>query len=898
MSLRGSEVTLLAQLTMPRLIAAALPFAVSQVAAQTIEDLTVFTQGSDLVARARFNGSVRFVRQAPMTATQLLRVEFELVAADESVMNQSTEESRTAPGLGNAPDITLTYVAVPRARIKQLTLQLSRASVVRVRQGINSRSIEFVLPGAASAQPIAPVSDRRWAVTLQTVPLNSPEMMLPVPVQFQAYDVFSINVMVAGVPSVQVNLGYFETEEQAERVRAQAAARFPGAAVIDLAKRRGEVLKAASELAQAQPAAPAPMPAPTPPVVVPAPVIVAPPPVVAPPVPAPAPAAPPAPPPAVPAPRPAPPPPPVAPPLPAPQPPVAVAPQAPAPAAPVAPAASTPTAPISEIDQRAADLLNRARQALTEKRHEAAIDLLNQLLLLPPNPASKDAQELIGLAWERSGSNARARTEYELYLKLFPEGEGADRVRQRLASLEGGPTAATPSTPAGEAKPAAAAAAPEKTYTGSLAQYYYGGRARSQSLVNVIAGVDQQTLTNTTQSAIVTSADLNARFVKPDYETRVVVRGTGASNLSSESKNTGLLNSAYVDYRRTESGIGVRAGRQSAINGGLLGLFDGVSMVYPVRSGIKVNLMGGVPANTLVSAPSQRLAAALVEVDGLLDRWGGNVYLLDQTVEGFTNRRAVGAEVRYSAESFSAFSLIDYDVNFKILNAVTLQGSFQAPGQTTITALIDNRKAPSLQLSNALISTGQTSLKDYLLGRSLEQARAAALAITANARQGLISAARPLNERWQLGVDLRYSQIGALPAVGDFEATPSTGAQIAATAQLTGSNLYSLRDINTFSLSATHSPQFNGAQFSYSNLTGLRDGDVTLEPSIRLYGQNSTDGLKLMRVTPGMRVSYRVSRRASLIGESIVEYSKTDGPSGNDKTNSIFFYLGYRYEFN
>jgi hypothetical protein len=291
--------------------------------------------------------------------------------------------------------------------------------------------------------------------------------------------------------------------------------------------------------------------------------------------------------------------------------------------------------------------------------------------------------------------------------------------------------------------------------------------------------------------------------------------------------------------------------------------------------------------------------AAMVEADGILEHWGGNLYLLDQTVDGFTNRRALGAEIRYWAEKFSMYSLFDYDVNFRALNAVTLQGSVQAPGQTTITVLLDNRKAPSLQLTNALISTGQTSMKDYLAaGRSLDEARAAALAITAQARQGLISVARPINERWQMGVDLRYSQIGALPAVGIFEATPATGAQVAASMQLTGSNLYSPRDVNSFGLSVMHSPLFNGVQIGYNNLTGLRDNQITLEPSIRLYAQHSSDGLKLLRLTPGFRVSYRMSRRASLIGETMVEHSTTDGPSGNDTTNSVFFYLGYRYEFN
>jgi hypothetical protein len=722
---RRVDDALLLRFMLPRLIAAALSLVAASVAAQTIGDVAITTQGADVVAQVRMNAVVRYLRQAPVTETQLLRIEFELVSADENVRNQSTEESRKIAGLGNAPEIALSYVASPREQTKQLTLRLSRPAVVRARQGGDSRTIEFVFADAASARPIAPAAE-------------------------------------------------------------SAAA---------------------------------------------------------------------------------------------------------------APTEATPGVPSSDVDRRGAELLDKSRQALIARDYALATDLLNQLLLLPPNPSSKEAQELIGLAWERRGDVARARTEYQLYLRLFPEGEGAQRVAQRMASLEGGSTPTT--TPAAaERRSTPRTPATGMTYSGSIAQYYYGGVARSQSLVTVVAGVEQQTLTRTTQSALITSADLGARYATPEYETRVVVRGTGAWNLSTESQNSSLLNTAYVDYRRTESGLAMRLGRQSAISGGLLGLFDGVSVAYPIRPGLKVNLMGGVPANTLVASPSQRLMAAMVEADGILDVWGGSLYILDQTVEGFTNRRALGAEIRYSADTFSAYSLIDYDLNFKTLNAVTLQGSLQAPGQTTITLLVDNRKAPSLQLSNALISTGQTSLKDYLIGHSLDEARAAALGITANAKQGLISVSRPLNERWQMGVDLRYSQIGALPAVGVFQATPATGAQYSTSAQLTGSNLYSRRDISSFGVTATHSPLFDGAQIGYNNLTGILDGDVTLEPSIRFYGQRSNDGLKLYRVTPGLRASYRVSPQASVVGETIVEFSKSESASGSDKTRSVFFYVGYRYDFN
>lgn len=824
------------------------------VSAQTFDELTVVAKGADAVARIRFNATVRFVQQSPVTPADLYRITFELVSADEPLLNQGAAEVREYAGSGTVPAFTLTYATNPGRRPKQLTLQIARKVAVRVRQGPDSRTLDMTFVGlkpgeAAPRRPVAAAvpKDRNFAVLLQRVPANQGDKLLPIPMRFQELETLSTTSVVDGVEMLEVSLGYFATAAEAEAVRKAALERFPDAQVVDLAQRRQQTLAATAQA----------------PVV--APVVV---PVAAPTVPA------------------------------------AAAPTADAASSPPAPAATvaeTAAAPAPaptvlatpEIEARATELMRKGREALTAGRHDEAVNNLNLLLLLPPNSQSRDAQELIGVAWERAGSPARAKVEYELYLKLFPEGEGAQRVQQRLASMDTGqrppPEGARPVAQASSAPPA-------NRYSGSIAQYYYGGKARTQSLVSIASGIDQATLSKTTESAIVTSVDLGARFSGAESETRVVVRGTGSTNLASNSHNQSLLNAAYVDYKRTASGLAVRVGRQSAISGGLLGLFDGASLVYPVGQSVKVDLMGGVPANTLVSAPSQRLLAAVVEADGIFERWGGNVYLVDQTSEGVTNRRAIGAEVRYSDERLSLYTLADYDTIFRVLNAVTLQGSFQAPAQTSVTVLLDARKAPSLQLTNALISTGESSLQNLLLTRSLDEVIAFARQTSATAKQALLSVSRPLSDRWQLGMDLRYSEIGALPAVGLFEATPATGAQYGASALLTGTNLYSTRDINTFSASVLSSPTLNGTQIAYSNLTGLRGDTITVEPSLRLYVQNSNEGVKTQRISPGLRVSYKYSPRASLLGETIVERSKTDGPSSHDSSSSVFFYVGYRYE--
>jgi hypothetical protein len=257
----------------------------------------------------------------------------------------------------------------------------------------------------------------------------------------------------------------------------------------------------------------------------------------------------------------------------------------------------------------------------------------------------------------------------------------------------------------------------------------------------------------------------------------------------------------------------------------------------------------------------------------------------------------VGLEVRYFGESMSMFTQMDYDLNFRALNALTFQGSGQGPFDTTLTMLIDNRKAPSLQLSDALISSGTTSLKTLLQLKSLSEVQDMALGTAAQARQAMVSVTRAISPKWQGSVDLRYSDVGALPAVGDFEAMPATGAQVNVSLQLTGSNVYSTRDIVSINVSVLKSDTLHGTQLALNNMTGLRDNKLSFEPSIRFYTQTDNAGTKVFRVSPGVRLSYKVSERASVTGETIYEKSQTDGVTNHEDSSSVYFYAGYRYDF-
>lgn len=91
----------------------------------------------------------------------------------------------------------------------------------------------------------------------------------------------------------------------------------------------------------------------------------------------------------------------------------------------------------AQINREARALLVQGRDALAAKNNDAAVEVLNKLLLLPPNDYTQDGQEWIGVARERSGQPDKAKVEYDLYLRLYPESAGAARVAQRLEGLSG-----------------------------------------------------------------------------------------------------------------------------------------------------------------------------------------------------------------------------------------------------------------------------------------------------------------------------------------------------------------------------------------------------------------------------------------------------------------------------
>jgi tetratricopeptide (TPR) repeat protein len=94
-----------------------------------------------------------------------------------------------------------------------------------------------------------------------------------------------------------------------------------------------------------------------------------------------------------------------------------------------------PVAASDEITAKAAALMNEARRAMTVGELSRAVQIYTKVLQMPPNVHQPDAQEFLALARERNGQIAHAKAEYQRYLDVYPDEEGAERVEQRLAAL-------------------------------------------------------------------------------------------------------------------------------------------------------------------------------------------------------------------------------------------------------------------------------------------------------------------------------------------------------------------------------------------------------------------------------------------------------------------------------
>jgi hypothetical protein len=564
----------------------------------------------------------------------------------------------------------------------------------------------------------------------------------------------------------------------------------------------------------------------------------------------------------------------------------------PKPAGIVVPPLAGTAPPQTDMDKQAAPNFEEGRAALAAGEFEKATLALNRVLNLPPNQFTQVAQELIGLAREKDGDNRRAKAEYELYLKLYPDGDGATRTRQRLAAL-----LAAPVLPPGSF----ASRTPQTTYWGSFSQYYYGGQSATKTTTTTITPatnattLDTSNLDRTDQSQLVNTIDLTGRYRDANWDNRVVLREQYTSNFLRGKSDRQYLNNMYADFKYLPNLLTTRLGRQSATSGGVLGRFDGGTAGWGFAPHWRVNLTAGQPVDALPNAQKKFYGASL-DAENLGERWSANVFAIRQVVGNREDRTGVGGELRYFDPQRNVYSLFDYDPTFKVINVGMVQGSLQFGAGTVLNFIADYRRTPTLQLTNALLIDQTVSLDALIAEKGLAAVREQAKALTPLSKVLLAGLTQQLSPRWQVGFDFRAASLTGTPAIGILPETPGTGNVYAYTLQAIGNGLTPLQDILVVSGSYLNG-KLNNAQQASVDYRFVILPDLVVEPILRWYRQTDTLGVRLTRTTPSIKLVYRIKERFSIEAEADLEISRTIGPLINEDITRRFYYVGWRWDF-
>ena len=564
----------------------------------------------------------------------------------------------------------------------------------------------------------------------------------------------------------------------------------------------------------------------------------------------------------------------------------------------------------AEVNQQARALMVRGRDALAARKNDDAVDALNKLLLLPPNDYTQDGQEWIGVARERAGQPDKAKVEYDLYLRLFPEGTGASRVAQRLEGLSGLDRNGKPM-----AVPVDKKQAPTMVTFGSVSSRYYFSHTKLDATSTFNNATTTESLSMTDQSMLITSVDASERYRTETYDSRLVFRDTNAHSFLTTQPSQNRISAAYGEIKGRTQNYLLRVGRQSPTGGGVLGRFDGLAGSYGDAQDVRVNAVGGLLQDYSQGSKPKFVGASV-------DRGAFSLYAINQTLEGIQDRRAVGTEFRYFDDKKNAFGMVDYDTYFKKVNAVQFMGMVKGlsalPNNATLNFMVDHRKTPSLSIRNALNGATTSSVSDLLQATSASSLRDLALSRTATSNMGQIGITLPYRDKWQVGGDFRLSNTSGLPASGQtidpttglptnqctgaqtvqgcIQANPGPGLQKSVTGQVIGSGLYKQGDIWSGSVTLSSGSQANGHSIFFYNHTQINDLWM-MDATFSWSGYKDQFGGKTTQIMPMLRGSYRFRERFTFDADCGYQTTTYDGPQMTTKTQRLFLSGGLRWDF-
>ncbi|MCP5074250.1 MAG: hypothetical protein GY947_13300 [Rhodobacteraceae bacterium] len=585
------------------------------------------------------------------------------------------------------------------------------------------------------------------------------------------------------------------------------------------------------------------------------------------------------------------------------------------------------TSALSEEDEKTDQIMTEARQAITLEDYSRAAQLLTKLVTQEPHQHSADAQELLGVVRERNGQMAHAKAEYDIYLEKYPDGTGAERVRQRLAAIKTAESA--PRQKLREAGPGYIGGAdgggggsrlvvvhsadegwPDEVeaeqdpkafkteISGGVSSYYYynEGSTRLNEFESRRTTIDDFVF----QNALVNSVDLS--WSRENDTLRYGLRFSGGyeQDFSGEKQSRSRVSTAYGEVEFKASGTSVRVGRQTRFTGGQYGRFDGVLTGWQVAEKTRLNFVVGSPVDSSRDQPfrfERAFVGANVEFEDILPNWNVTAYVFAQRVGSLVDRQAIGAEVEYFDDATTLYGSLDYDFHFNRVNAFVLSGTHIFEDRSSISASLDYVTSPSLSTLNALIGQTATSLDELLGTRSVSEVKQFALDRTTKTMSANIGYSKPLNDKWQLAVDATAFYTTGNPASGGVAEVTAPGLELFASVHLIGTGIYSENDV--VSLAGRYANTAGSDLYLLDLSMRFHQSDrLTLRPRVRMGYRDLKviSGTEFFAV-PSVTANYEINRETTFEVELGGRWSSQKTTVFREESNEIFVFAGLRYDF-
>ncbi len=589
-------------------------------------------------------------------------------------------------------------------------------------------------------------------------------------------------------------------------------------------------------------------------------------------------------------------------------------------------AAPLPDASSSELasDETEADYA-AARTAITTQNYGRAIQILTSLTTMPPHARSADSQELLGVVRERNGQLAHAKAEYEIYLETYPDSQGATRVSQRLAGIltaQAAPPeqlrdassgfAGLPDAPLqpldaqGPVRPnrgvrTSLTTIPEmeeKTFFASVSSYYY--RNQGSTVLNEFSTGTSVQDDEVFQNTLVTSLDISDSKETDTHKFSWRIAGDHELDLADASAQGLSFSRAYGEVEFKAPGLTVKLGRQTRNGGGVFGRFDGALITWPVSETVTIDGVVGQPvdsASDTFFSSEKLIYGASATVTGIVPNVEATVYVIQQNVGSFVDRKAFGAEVQFLDDTTAIFAMLDYDLHFGRVNTARLTGTKIFADRSSVTLSADFTHSPLLTLSNALQGQAATTLTELNAAFSLGQIEQLALDRTTTTSSFTAAYSKPLNDDWQFSIDGSLFQTSGSPASGGVAAIPATGLEFYTSAQIVGTNIFSDSDVVSFSARYA-----NTASSDLVLLDAYRRFDYTdalrLKPRLKVGYRDitSTGGTELFTI-PSLTATYMMDDSTEFEIELGARFSNLDTPTFAEETNEFFAVAGFRKDF-